>query len=169
MDAVKNAVRSLGGSLSIESRIGQGTSFHLKLPLTVSIIQALLVECGALTLAFSVNAVDRTLEITPHDIFVQDGQQYCILDNVPLPLGNLHHILRQPLPASVLSHIPVIVCRVNGKAMGLIADSITGQREIFVKPLGKPLSHLKHTTGGAVMGNGSIVFIMDINTFTSPP
>jgi len=169
MDAVKNAVRSLGGSLSIESGIGKGTSFHLKLPLTVSIIQALLVECGALTVAFSVNAVDRTLEITPHDIFERDGQQHCTLSNAPLPLGNLHHMLGQPAPVSVPNHIPVIVCKVNGKAMGLIADSITGQREIFVKPLGPPLSHLKHTTGGAIMGNGSIVFIMDTNTFTSPP
>jgi two-component system, chemotaxis family, sensor kinase CheA len=169
MDAVKNAVRSLGGSLSIESGIGRGSSFHMKLPLTVSIIQALLVECGALTIAFSVNAVDRTLELTHNDIFEEDGQQYCTLDGNTLPLGNLHHILGQPLPASVRNHIPVIVCRIFGRAVGLIADSIMGQREIFVKPLGKPLSHLKHTTGGAIMGNGSIVFIMDVNTFTALP
>jgi two-component system, chemotaxis family, sensor kinase CheA len=169
MDAVKNAVRSLGGSLFIESGIGRGSSFHLKLPLTVSIIQALLVECEALTMAFPVNAVDRTLELTPSDIFEEAGQQCCTLDGNTLPLGNLHRILGQPLPASVRNHIPVIVCRIAGKAVGLIADSIVGQREIFVKPLDKPMSHLKHITGGAIMGNGSIVFIMDINTFSSLP
>jgi len=127
------------------------------------------VECGTLTVAFSVNAVDRTLEITPDDIFENEGQKYCTLDNIPLPLGNLRHILGQSLPTSVPSHIPVIVCKVNGRTMGLVTDSITGQREIFIKPLAPPLSHLKHTTGGAIMGNGSIVFIMDINTFTSSP
>ena len=169
MDVVKNAVRSLGGSLSIESGIGRGSSFHLKLPLTVSIIQALLVECGALTMAFSVNAVDRTLELTHNDIFEEDSQRYCTLDGNLLPLENLHLILGQPLPASVRNHIPVIVCGIFGKEVGLIADSIMGQREIFVKPLGKPLSHLKNITGGAIMGNGSIVFIMDVNTFATLP
>ncbi|NVN93264.1 MAG: chemotaxis protein CheA [Desulfuromonadales bacterium] len=167
MDAVKSAVRSLGGTLSIESVIGQGSRFNLKLPLTVSIIQALLVECGALTIAFPVTAVDRTLELTPNAIFTEEGRHYCRLDGASVPLWNLHPILGQPLPSSVCGHIPVIVCRINGKVSGLIVDHITGQREVFVKPLGKPFSHLKHATGGAVMGNGRIVFIMDINTFTT--
>jgi two-component system chemotaxis sensor kinase CheA len=169
MDAVKSAVRSLGGSLSIESESGRGSSIYLKLPLTVSIIQALLVECGALTIAFPVTAVDRTLELTPADIFTDNVRQYCWLDGATLPLWNLHPILGQPLPDSASPHIPVIVCRINGKTTGLIADHISGQREIFVKPLGKPLSQLRHATGGAIMGNGRIVFIIDINTFTILP
>lgn len=167
MDAVKSAVRSLGGSLSIESATGQGSRFNLKLPLTVSIIQALLVECGVLTMAFPVTAVDRTLELTSSDIFTEEGRRCCRLEGTSVPIWNLHDMLGQTVPPAGRDHIPVIVCRVNGTATGLIVDRITGQREVFVKPLGKPFSHLRHATGGAITGNGRIVFVMDINTFTT--
>lgn len=167
MDAVRSAVRNLGGSLSIESTPGLGSDFRLKLPLTVSIIQALLVECGSLTVAFPVNAVERTIELSCNDISVKNGEQYCTFDGAILPLQNLHKILGCSLLPSLPAHIPVIVCNINGKEVGLIADRISGQREIFVKPLGKPLSHIRIATGGAIMGDGRIVFIMDVGNFLS--
>jgi two-component system chemotaxis sensor kinase CheA len=165
MDAVKSSVHNLGGTLSIESALGQGSRFLLKLPLTVSIIQALLVECGQLTLAFPVNAVDRTLELTAGDFFEEGGQRACLLDGRTIPIRSLNQILAQPLPKGSSLHIPVIVSGIGGTPFGLTCDRITGQREIFVKSLGRPLARLRNATGGAIMGNGSIVFTMDINTF----
>jgi two-component system chemotaxis sensor kinase CheA len=165
MDAVRNTVRSLGGSISIQSAVGMGSCFTLTLPLTVSIIQALLVECGPLTVAFPVSAVERTLEITGADIAERDGHRFCSSAGASIPLMGLHQVLGCPPPAQTPRHIPVIVSRINGKLTGLTVDAISGQREIFVKPLGKPLSQLKNSSGGAILGNGRIVFVMDVNTF----
>jgi len=166
MDAVNSSVRNLGGTLSIESVIGQGSRFFLKLPLTVSIIHALLVECGNLTVAFPVNTIDRTLELAPDEFFEEDGQQVCLLDDRTVPVRSLNQILAQTPPKGGATHIPVIVNSSNGTPIGLICDRIAGQREIFVKPLGRPLSRLRKANGGAIMGNGSIVFAMDVRALT---
>lgn len=166
MDAVMSAVRSLGGNLSIESTLGSGSCFNLRLPLTVSIIQAMLIECGALLISFPVNAIDRALELTPGDIKFRDGKRYCAINGEILPLISLHQILGQPLPPCNAYHIPVIICTINGATTGLVVDQIIGQREIFIKPLGKPFSNLKHAMGGTILGDGRIIFLMDISALT---
>lgn len=166
MDAVRSAVRTLGGTLSIQSSVGRGSCFRLTLPLTVSIIQALLVECGSQTVALPVNAVERTLELTQDEIMVQNGRRCCSSSGTSVPLMDLHQALGSLPPSEPPRHIPVIVTTANGKRMGLVVDAITGQHEIFVKPLGKPFSHLKNSGGGAILGNGRIVFVMDVNSFT---
>ena len=164
MDAVRSTVRGLGGSIAIQSAVGMGSGFTLTLPLTVSIIQALLVECGPLTVAFPVSAVERTLELTGADIVEQDGHRFCSSAGASIPLMGLHQVLGYPPPVRTPRHVPVIVSRINGKLTGLAVDAISGQREIFVKPLGRPLSQLKNSNGGAILGNGRIVFVMDVNT-----
>ncbi len=164
MDAVRSTVRGLGGSISIQSAVGMGSCFTLTLPLTVSIIQALLVECGPLTVAFPVSAVERTLELTGADIVERNGHRFCSSAGASIPLIGLHQVLGCPPPVRTPRHVPVIVSRINGKLAGLAVDAISGQREIFVKPLGRPLSQLKNSSGGAILGNGRIVFVMDVNT-----
>jgi len=166
MDAVKSAAHTLGGALAIESEFGKGSRFQLRLPLSVSIIHALLVECADLTVALPVNAVERTLEIAPSDIFDEDGRKFCQLDNIKIPLRTLHTQLMQPAPALGSPHVPIIVSRLNGASVGFICDRIAGQQEIFVKPLGRPFSHLKNASGGAILGSGHIVFVMDLSTFS---
>jgi two-component system chemotaxis sensor kinase CheA len=165
MDAVRSAVRTLGGTLSMQSSVGRGSRFRLTLPLTVSIIQALLVESGPLTVALPVNAVERTLELTRDEIVEQDGGRFCSSAGIRMPLLNLHQLLGRTPPPAASRYIPVVVITVNGRRMGLMVDAITGQHEIFVKPLGKPFSHLKNSNGGAILGDGRIVFVMDANTF----
>jgi two-component system chemotaxis sensor kinase CheA len=165
MDAVRSAVRTLGGALSIQASVGQGSLFRLTLPLTVSIIQALLVECGPLTVALPVNAVERTLELTRDEIMEQDGRRFFPYAGDSVPLVNLHQLLGRLPPPATPRHCPVIVTTANGAPLGLVVDAITGQREIFVKPLGRPFSRLGTCSGGAILGNGRIVFVMDVNTF----
>lgn len=164
MDAVRSAVRNLGGSLSIESALGMGSCFQLTLPLTVSIVQALLVECGPLTVAFPVTAIERTLELTRDEIMERNGQLSCPFAGASLPLRDLHQVLGSPRSPRMPGHIPVIVARINGRSVGLVVDAIIGQREIFVKPLGRPFSQLRSSSGGTILGDGRIVFIMDVNT-----
>lgn len=167
MDAVKTTIHGLGGALTITSNLGQGSRFLLKLPITVSIIQAVLVECGRLTLAFPVNTVDRTLEVKSDDLFENTDQTSCILGEETIAIRSLNRLLGQPLPDLNAPRIPVIVSGSGATHTGLTTNRILGQQEIFVKRLGRPLGRLKGSTGGAIMGDGRIVFVMDISTFTS--
>lgn len=168
MDAVRNAIHNLGGALSIESEIGLGSRFILKLPLTVSIIYALLVQCGELTIAFPVNAVDRALELRESDIFDDGEEKICTLATRDIPLKSLNRLLGQPMPEGDSLPFPTVVTGMGDTPVGLLIDRILGQQEIFAKPLGPPLSQLRGITGGTILGDGRIVFVLDINAFAYP-
>ncbi len=162
MDAVRATVQALGGSLTIESEEKIGSQIILKLPLTVAIINVLLATTGPLTVAIPVSAVLRTLEISRDMVEVCDNQVVCHLDEEPLPLLSLEGIfgLQPAKPHS--NAIPVFVSEVRGRRVGVVVESFLGQQEVFVKPLGRPLAKLKGLAGGAVMGDGQIVFILDV-------
>jgi two-component system chemotaxis sensor kinase CheA len=161
MDAVKTAAHALGGTLVIESELGQGSCFTLRLPITVSIIHALLVNCGNLTIAFPVNAVARTVELRRSDIFADNGRNVFALDDRRVPIKSLHRLLGQGISQGVGSIVPAVVTEASGSPVGLITDKLLGQQEIFVKPLGIPLGRMKGLTGGAITGDGRIVFVVD--------
>jgi len=163
MDAVRSAVHNLGGTLAIDTESGRGSSFMLKLPISVSIINVLLVECGKLTLAFPLNAIDRALELRREDIFEENGQKVCTLDCGTITLKSLNRLLGQPMPKGGAVCIPAIVTTTKGTLAGLVTDRILGQQEIFVKPLGSPLSRMRTITGAAMLGDGRIVYVMDIS------
>lgn len=165
MDVVRSSLHNLGGSLSIKTEIGRGSSFILNLPISVSIINALLVECGSLTVAFPVGAIDRVLELRQSDIKIEEGQKFCSLNAVLLPLKSLNLLLGQTASYSSAFSVPAIATDISGALTGLITDRILGQREIFVKPLGRPLSRMPAITGGAILGDGRIVFVLDASVF----
>ncbi len=161
MDVVKTAVHKLGGVLSIDSRLGQGSSFTLQIPLTVSIIHGLLVRSGKITVAFPINTVERTIELSRYDIYEHEGRKVCDVDGEPIPLKNLNRLLGQPLPQKRGALVPALVVQASGTRVALLTDGIKGQQEIFVKPLGVPLSCMKWCSGGAILGDGSVVFVVD--------
>jgi two-component system chemotaxis sensor kinase CheA len=161
MDAVRTAVHVLGGTLAIESETGRGSCFTLRLPITVSIIHALLVECGRLTIAFPVNAVARTIELNRGDIFEDNGRKVFSLAGRHVPVKSLNRLLGQEISQGIGPIIPAVVTEAGGGPVGLLTDRLLGQQEIFVKPLGIPLGRMKGLTGGAITGDGRIVFVMD--------
>jgi two-component system chemotaxis sensor kinase CheA len=164
MDAVRTAVHFLGGTLAIESETGQGSRFILRLPITVSIIHALLVKCGALTIAFPVNTVARTIELRRRDVIEEAGRKVFMLDGRHVPLKSLNRLLKQPLPQGLGPAVPAVVSEAGGNMTGLVTDCFLGQEEIFVKPLGIPLNRMKSLTGGTITGDGRIVFVVDAST-----
>ena len=168
MDVVKTTIQGMGGSLAIHSSQLHGSCFTLELPLTVSIINVLLVESGRFTLAFPVTAVEHTIELTAEQIFEENGQSFFSLDGNCTPLTSLSQIFGHKKPPAS-SYTPVIPGKIKGVTTGIVCDRIIGQQEIFTKPLAKPFSSLKHTTAGAIMGNGTIVFILDMNSFPNAP
>jgi two-component system chemotaxis sensor kinase CheA len=164
MDVVRTAVHVLGGTLAIESETGRGSRFILRLPISVSIIHALLVECGKLTLAFPVNTVSRTIELRRGDIFEEDGRKVFALEGRHIPLKSLNRLLGQQLTQRTGPIVPTVVSETGGVMAGLVTDRFLRQEEIFVKPLGIPLSRMKNLTGGTITGDGRIVFVVDAST-----
>jgi len=160
MDVVKAAVEGLGGTLEIDSEPGRGTRFLLKLPLSVAIIQVLLVECAGQTLGIPVTRVLRTLEVTRSEIFVTGRQRLIDFEEERIPLLSLPKMLRLPArPAR--GAVPLVVTEGRRRKVGLVVDRLVGQREAFVKSLSFPLDRFGGLSGATVLGDGSVIFIVD--------
>ncbi len=168
MDAVQAAVRQMGGALAIGSEPGKGTRVTLRLPLTVAIIQALLVACGRMTLAVPVTAIHRMVELEPNRIRIDGRRSVFDLEGETVPLVGLGRILGSgdSRPAGEL--VPVIAADVQGRTVGFAVDRFLDQTEVFVKPLGRPLDAVRGLAGGAILGDGRVVFILDVSTLVTP-
>lgn len=163
MDAVRTAIHSLSGVLAIQSETGMGSRFMMRLPITVSIINALLVKCASVDIAFPINSVQRTLELHPFEIIEKSGQQTISIDGASVPVRCLNHLLGQPVrPDSDVNLIPVILCEAGGGLLAFLVDRLCGQQEIFVRPLGRPLSQLRGINGATITGDGRVVFVVDV-------
>jgi len=163
MDVVRNAVESLHGSLAIESVLGQGSTFSLKLPLTLAVVAVLLVEVGGERYALPVSYVEEILEVESEEIQRSQGQEMVARDGVLLPLVRLGRILGCPEEESS-ARLLLVLCEMRGRLVGLAVDRLVGYREVVVKSLGKALKALRGFAGVTILGDGSTVLILDINT-----
>ncbi|MDD2542114.1 MAG: chemotaxis protein CheW, partial [Desulfuromonadaceae bacterium] len=162
MDAVHEAVHTLAGALTIQSQSGHGSHFIMRLPITVSIIHALIVQCGQFEIAFPLTVVMRTLELKHSEIIEDRGGSTIRMDGFTLPLRSLRQVLHLPPPETEgAALLPVLVCDVSGTLTAFEVDHIFGQQEIFVRPLKSPLSHLRGVSGAAIAGDGRVLFVAD--------
>lgn len=164
MDAVREAVTALSGVLTIQSEGGRGSRFIMRLPITVSIIHALMVRCGPFEMGFPLNVVTRTAEVRRSEIFEDSGQPAILFEEVSLPLRSLHRTLRLPAAAEAEEALlPVVICDAGGTPVAFSVDCILGQQEIFIRPLRRPLSLLRGVSGATITGDGQVLFIADVN------
>ena len=169
MDAVREAVHALAGILTIRSQKGQGSRFAMRLPITVSIIHALMIRCGPFEIAFPLAVVMRTVELKRSDIIEESGRTAVILGNLSLPVRSLREVLQLPETAEKEDALlPAIVCDVGGKLVAFSGDRISGQQEIFVRPLRPPLSHLRGVSGATITGDGRVLFVADAGVLALP-
>jgi len=162
MDAVRTALHTLGGLLSIQSKIGYGSRFIMRLPITVSIINALIVKSGNLDIAFPVNSINRTLELKPDEIIEESGRQVISIDGAYIPVRNLNSILGcPPQPDSGSALVPALLCEGGGDPVVFLTERLYGQQEIFVRPLKRPLSRLRGVNGATITGDGQVIFVAD--------
>ncbi|HIJ87632.1 MAG TPA: chemotaxis protein CheA [Desulfuromonadales bacterium] len=161
MDAVRETVQSLSGSLTIQSQRGSGSRFVMRLPITVSIIPALIVQSGPIEIAFPLNVVSRTVELEASEIIYESGRPAFILGDTALPIRSLRQAFNLlPAPGPESNPQSVIVCDV-GSSPAFSVDRIVSQQEIFVRPLRTPLSHLKGVSGATITGDGRVLFVAD--------
>ena len=162
MDAVKSAVEPIGGSIDIDSRQGAGTRITLKLPLTVAIIQSLLIEAGQEIYAIPISRVLKTLEVDRDNVKTSQKQSLIDFDGYLIPILSLRKIFRLPPLTGQAKFIPVIVTEAKGKIVGLVVDRLVGQQETFIRPLGRPLNKIGGLSGTTVLGNGRTIFLLDV-------
>ncbi|MDF1535404.1 MAG: chemotaxis protein CheA [bacterium] len=162
MDVVQSAVEGLGGSLSIESSTGEGTTFTLRLPLTVAIVKMLLVSVRDHTFAVPITRVARTIRVTEGEVSESQGRRYLDLDEDLISLFDLGQLLDIQSPMNGRPVYNVVLVEATNRVVGLVVDSVVGQVDIVVKPLCYPIQYLKRYSGMTVLGDGRIVPILDL-------
>ena len=160
MDVVKTKISSLGGTVDVVSEEGKGSSFIIKLPLTLQIIQALLVKVGEETLAISLGFIDRVIDYKKENIKKTNGEEVIIYRDNIIPLVRLNERLK--IDSIETNKKFIIIVKVGEKTVGLLVDSLVGQQEIVIKPLGRTLKSLKEYIGATILGNGLVTLILDV-------
>ncbi|CAB1405048.1 Signal transduction histidine kinase CheA (EC 2.7.3.-) [Pseudomonas fluorescens] len=167
MDVVHEEVRQLGGSMSIDSVPGQGVHFRIRLPFTVSVNRALMVQCGEDQYAIPLHTIEGIVRVLPNDLeghFRQDppryhyaGQTYelCYLGEL-LKTAPRPKLLGQNLP------LPVLLVHCNDRRIAVLVDAMAGTREIVVKSLGPQFAALQGVSGATILGDGRVVLILDL-------
>lgn len=164
MDVVKKALNNLGGVIDIDTRRGYGTTFTIRLPLTLAIIQALLVEVGTEIYAVPLSSVLETLLVARKDIKTVGGLPMVQLRGNTLPLISLQQKFEQPEPETESEEVFVVVVGLGDKSLGLIVDGLRGQQEIVIKSLGEMLNNLPGIAGATILGDGKVTLILDVGS-----
>ena len=162
LDVVQSMVQAVRGSVRVTSQLGKGTRFILQLPITVSVIRALLVEIAGEPFAFPLNRIDRILMLDRHDIVDLEGKPHVILDDQPLGLIEAAQVLELPTPAREDGRLPVVVASDRSHRFGVVIDRFLGERDLRVTPLDPRLGKVPNLNSSSVLDNGWPVLIIDV-------
>jgi len=166
LDVVKTKIESLGGVVEVDSKQGRGSKFIIRLPLTLAIIQALLVNVGAEKYAVPLNNIKEITTIASSTIRKVQNNEVVLYRNATLPILRLSNLLNVEVEAkNEEEEYIVVIVKKGDKTAGLIVDHLIGQQEIVIKSLGKFLSNIKAIAGATILGNGSVALIVDTNSF----
>ncbi|MDX9871947.1 MAG: chemotaxis protein CheA [Clostridia bacterium] len=163
LDVVKSKILSLNGQVYVETRKGQGTKFIIKLPLTLAIIQALMVKVQQELYAIPLANIDETTSLELSQVKDVQGQQVVVLRGKVLPLYFLRSILAVPGNRTP-EELYVVVVRKGDTQIGVVVDELVGQQETVINSLGKTLSGIPGIAGATILGDGSVSLIIDIGT-----
>lgn len=163
LDVVKTKIESIGGVLEVETSKGIGSKFIIRIPLTLAIIQALLVKLLDEIYAIPLSSISEIVNIDRDKIRKVQGKEVVLYRNKTLPIIRLEEILGLKTNNNN-NELTVVVVKKGDKLAGLIVDSLIGQQEIVIKSLGKYLSNIKYLAGATILGNGKISLILDINS-----
>ncbi len=167
LDVVKTKIEQLGGTVEVETQIGKGSKFLIKLPLTLAIYQALLVNVGSEKYAIPLGSIYQIYEWQSEDVKTVQGQEVILLRNMVVPITRLADSLEVPdSNTKTQKKLKIVIVRKGEKLTGLIVDSVIGQQEIVIKSLGKMLTGIKYLAGATILGDGNVALIIDVNSIT---
>ena len=161
MDVVRTNIKNLKGSINIASEVGKGTKFTLSLPLTLAIIDALMVNVDNQMYAIPLDAVSETTKIEAHRLTDVKGRKAVTLRGEVLGIVSLSELLELPCRMAEQEVLSVVVIQDNERRLGLVVDRLKERQEIVIKPLGAYLGDLKGISGATIMGDGSVILILD--------
>lgn len=164
LDVVKSKIEALGGDVEVKTVYGQGSTFSIRLPLTLAIIQALMVKLGEEKYAISLGSIETIEDIAISEIKYVHAKEVIHLRGSVIPLIRLRELLDVPGEPEESDTIVVVIVRKGDKLAGLVVDSLIGQMEIVIKSLGKYISINKMISGATILGDGSVALIIDANT-----
>lgn len=163
-DAVKTKIESLGGMVDVETKINGGSKFKIRLPLTLAIIQALLVKVCEEIYAIPLGSIDSTINITPRDIKTIQNQEVILLRGQIIPIVRLGNVLNVPDTCiHNQDELFVVIVHMGENRAGIIVDTLIGQQEIVIKSMGKLLAGIKVIAGATILGNGEVALILDVS------
>lgn len=163
MDVVKTKIESMGGTVDVDTSPNRGTRFIIRLPLTLSIIQALLVSVGQEVYAIPVGSIKEILEVPATSIKQVRQREFLDYRGMLIPFVQLARVLECPGEVKSSDLVTAVIVRKGERLAALSVDDLIGQQEIVIKPLGKALSKIKIVSGATILGDGSVVLILDIN------
>lgn len=161
MDVVKDIVKSLNGTISVQSEVGKGTTFILKLPVSMAIIQALLIEVQGEIYAVPINNILESIEIKRKNLKSIGGKDVIVLRGEIIPVIMLHELFGLPIVEK--DEFPAIVVDLGPQKVAIGVDQLLHKKDIVIKSLGKMLSNIRGFAGATILGDGSVVLIIEIN------
>jgi len=161
MDVVQDVIKTLNGSISVKSEIGKGSTFILKLPISMAIIQALLVKIRDETYAIPINNILETIEIKANQLKTIGRKKVIVLREEIIPVVMLHELFGVEYIEK--NKFPAIVVDVGAQKVAIGVDELLNKKDIVIKSLGKMLSNIREFAGATILGDGRVVLIIDIN------
>ncbi len=164
LDVVKSKVESLSGEVTVRTKLGEGSTWVIRLPLTLAIIQALMVIVGEEKYAIPLDSIQSIEDVAPSDLKLVENKEVINLRGSVTPIVRLNEVLDTDSKRSADEDMVVVIARKGDQQVGLVIDELMGQQEIVIKPLGKYTNKCKLISGATILGDGEIALILDTNS-----
>ena len=163
LDVVKTKIESLGGSVECTSERHIGTTFTIRLPLTLAIIESLMVEVSGGKYVIPLGSIETIEDIEAKDICKVEGREAINIRDRVIPIIRMNELLETGKKKESAENLTMVIVRKGEKKAGLIVDELYGQLEAVIKPIGRYISYPRSLSGATILGNGEIALILDVN------
>lgn len=164
LDVVKTKIEALGGEIEAKTKLGEGSNFIIRLPLTLAIIQSLMVIIGNEKYALPLGSIQTVENVPSNNIKSIQGKEVINLRGTVIPVVRLGNILNCQPSAETQEDLLIVIVKKGERLAGMIVDELIGQQEIVIKSIGKYIKNHKIISGATILGNGEVALILDVNS-----